>query len=113
MVSEDHWTDDELNGGRDARFAEFDLGYAWRPVANDRFNLLGKYSFLYDLPTEGQETLRPDERSHLVAVEGIYDLENRWELAAKIAIRQGERRNFRDEGSWEDFGLRMISTRAR
>ncbi|MDH3620168.1 MAG: hypothetical protein OER91_04710 [Gammaproteobacteria bacterium] len=107
------WTDDKLNGGRDARFVELDVGYAYRPAGNDNLNLIARYSFLFDLPTEGQETLRPDERSHLVAVEGIYDLQNRWELAAKIAIRQGERRSFRDEGSWDDFGLRMISTRAR
>jgi hypothetical protein len=107
------WTDDELNGGRDARFAEFDIGYAWRPVANDRFNLLGKYSFLYDLPTEGQATVRPDEKSHLLSVEGIYDLNERWELAGKLAARLGERRTFRDAGPWQDFGLRLASVRGR
>ena len=107
------WTDDKLNGGRDARFVELDVGYAYRPANHDNLNVIARYGFLFDLPTEGQETLRPDERSHLVSVEGIYDLENRWELAAKVAMRQGERRVFRDEGDWDDFGLRMVSTRAR
>jgi len=111
------WTDDKLNGGHDARFVEFDIGHAYRPANNDRFNLIGKYSFLYDLATEGQAeaqvAVRPDERSHLISVEGIYDFENRWELAGKIAARKGDRRLVRDSGGWEEFGLRMVSARAR
>ncbi|NND70414.1 MAG: hypothetical protein HKN43_02440, partial [Rhodothermales bacterium] len=122
------WTDDELNGGRDARFVEFDIGHAYRPVVHDQFNLVAKYSFLYDLPTEGQATIRPDERSHLISVEGIYDLRparfdsgdgihdlraSRWELAGKLAVRKGDRRLMRDAGPWEEFGLRLASVRAR
>ncbi len=107
------WTDDELNGGRDARFAEFDIGYAYRPIKNDRLNLLTKYSFLYDLPTEGQATSRPDERSHLLVFDGIYDVDVRWELAGKLAVKKGGRRTARDAGPWLDFGLRLASARAR
>jgi len=107
------WTDDELNGGHDARFVELDVGYAHRPAANDKLNLIGRYSFLYDLPTEGQATMRPDERSHVVSIEGIYDPANRWEFAAKAAIRKGEQRSLRDTGPWQEFGLRLASIRAR
>lgn len=107
------WTDDRINGGHDARFTELDIGYAYRPVESDRLNLIGKYSFLYDLPTEGQATTRPDERSHLISVEGIYDLDSRWELAGKLAVRKGDRRLSRDSGPWEEFGLRLASARAR
>ncbi|MCZ6774351.1 MAG: hypothetical protein O7G83_20530, partial [Proteobacteria bacterium] len=107
------WTDDKLNGGHDARFVELDLGYAHRPAGNDKVNLIARYSFLYDLPTEGQATIRPDERSHLLSVEGIYDPPSRWEFAAKVAVRTGERRVLRDTGPWQDFGLRLASVRAR
>ena len=107
------WTDDLINGGHDARFVELDVGHAVRPAENDKFNLIARYSFLYDLPTEGQDTIRPDERSQLLSLEGIYDFDNRWELAAKAAIRKGERRSMRDMGPWQDFGLRMASIRAR
>ena len=107
------WTDDELNGGHVARFVEFDIGHTYRPITNDRFNLLSKYSFLYDLPSAGQITTRANERSHLLSVEGLYDLSNRWELGAKLAIRKGELRQFRDSGPWRDFGLQMTSVRAR
>ena len=102
-----------MNGGHDARFAELDVGYAFRPADNDRLNVIARYAFLFDLPTEQQATLRPDERSHLLSVEGIYDLQNRWELAAKLAVRHGERRLFRDTGTWEEFGLQMLSVRGR
>jgi hypothetical protein len=107
------WTDDLRNGGHDARFVELDIGHSIRPADHDKFNLISRYSFLYDLPTEGQATIRPDERSHLLSLEGIYDFESRWELAAKAAIRKGERRSMRDMGPWQDFGLRMASIRAR
>jgi uncharacterized repeat protein (TIGR01451 family) len=107
------WTDDALNGGRDARFVELGIGHTYRPVNNDKFNLIAKYSFLYDLPARSQDTVRPDERSHLLSIEGIYDFPGRWELAAKAAIRKGERRLTRDSGPWEEFGLRLVSARAR
>lgn len=107
------WTDDEQDGGRDARFAEFDIGYAYRPAQNDRLNLLAKYTFLYDLPTEGQATSRPDERSHLLALDGIYEFNDRWELGGKLAVKDGERRIARDAGRWVGFGLRLAAARAR
>ena len=53
------WTDDELGDERTARFVEFDLGYAYRPVLSNRLNLLGRYSFLYDLPSLGQSLDSP------------------------------------------------------
>jgi outer membrane protein OmpA-like peptidoglycan-associated protein len=107
------WTDDELNGGRDARFVELDIGQAYRPFNNDRLNILGKYSFLFDLPSEGQVPSRFDERSHLLSVEGVYDLSDRWELAGKLAIKKGEERLQREAGAWNEFGLRLASIRAR
>ncbi len=107
------WTKDELNGGRDARFVELDIGQAYRPFNNDRLNILGKYSFLYDLPTEGQVPVRFDEKSHLLSVEGIYDLNDRWELGGKIAYKKGEERLQREAGQWHEFGLRLATVRAR
>ena len=107
------WTDDEQNGGRDARFAEFELGHAIRPAKTDRLNVLAKYSYLYDLPSEGQATARPDERSHLLAVDALYDLSSKWELGGKFALRKGERRAMRDAGAWREFGQRLFAARAR
>jgi len=107
------WTDDEQNSGREAGFAEFELGYAHRPIDNDRVNLIAKYGFLYDLPTEGQATARPDERSHLVSLDAIYAVNARWEIGGKFAFRRGERRASRDSGPWHEFGLRLTAVNVR
>jgi len=88
------------------------------------YSLVASYSYLYDLPTEGQDTLRPDERSHLLSVDWLYDLgmhvgagagapAGRWELGGRLAARYGARREARDAGPWQDFGLRLASLRAR
>ena len=82
-------------------------------MANDRLNLIAKYSYLYDLPTEGQASTRPDERSHLVSIDAIYDLGGRWELGGKLAFKEGERRGTRGSGPWQEFGLRLTTVRAR
>ena len=107
------WTDDIRNGGQDTRFIEFNIGHAYRPVLSDKLNVLTKYTYLYDLLTETQSLSRPDERSHLLAVDGIYSLGDRWELGGKLAIKSGKRRASRDAGEWEDFGLRLATARVR
>ena len=67
---------------------------------NDRLNLLGKYTWLYDLDSAGQQDAGTDERSHILSLEGIYDLNRRWEAGAKLAWKRGEVREARDSGQW-------------
>jgi len=124
------WTDDELGDERSARFVEFDLGYAFRPVLSNRLNLLGRYSYLYDLPSIGQsldtpslaavgspfgalESNRTDQRSHIFSLEGLFAANPRWEFGAKLALKRGEQRLDRDAGDWETFGLRLVAARTR
>ena len=96
-------TDDRQNPDGDAQFIEADLGFAYRPVSNDRLNMLGKYTYLYDLPGIGQDDgSNVDERSHVFSLEGIYDLGHRWEAGAKYAHKLGEIREERDAGDWFD-----------
>ncbi|MDH3643894.1 MAG: hypothetical protein OES38_17440, partial [Gammaproteobacteria bacterium] len=40
------WTDDEINSVKASRLVELDIGYAYRPVLNNRWNTLAKYSYL-------------------------------------------------------------------
>ncbi|HEX7028644.1 MAG TPA: OmpA family protein [Gammaproteobacteria bacterium] len=79
----------------DGDFTEFVLGYAYRPVAHDRLNLLFKYTFFENLPAPEQETVtgtRADfiQRSNIISVDATYDLTQRWTLGAKLARRNGE-----------------------
>jgi len=91
----------------DANFVEAILGYAYRPVNNDKFNMLLEYKFLSDQSPANQFTASGsqnqfEQRSHVFAIDGIYDLSTRWSLGAKYAIRKGELRAGRGSGDWFD-----------
>ncbi len=106
-------TANDATGGTEASFVEGNLGAAYRPAFNDRLNLLAKYSYLSDLGSSGQRDLLPDERSHVLSIEALYDLTKRWELGGKFAYRKGETRLQRDSGPWFDSGAHMALVRGR
>ncbi len=80
-----------LNG----RYVEAGLGFAYRPVDNDRFNALVKYRFLYDLPGSDQvnangNILGPAQRSHIFSADASYDLNEYLTVGAKYGFRVGQ-----------------------
>lgn len=90
-------SDSGLNGTLDANYTELNLGYAYRPVLNDRLNALVKYTYLDDHSTNGQLTASRiqnasdyEQRSHVVDVDVIYDLTQQLSLGGKIGYRIGE-----------------------
>ena len=85
----------------DADYYEMAVAAAYRSVKTDAFNLLAKYTYLYDLPSPAQVDgmgLNIDyaQRSHIVAVDGTYQITPRFALGAKVAHRVGELRASRD-----------------
>ncbi len=79
----------------DGRYIEASLGYAYRPVANDRWNVLARYTYLYDLPGAEQvfsdgDTAGAKQRSHIFSVDAIYEVDENWEIGGKLAYRKGE-----------------------
>ena len=106
-------THSDANKDDEAKYAELDLGFAYRPAFNDKLNILGKYTFIYDLASSGQDTSLADQRSHVFAVEGIYDLTQKWELGAKLAYKTGDTRVTRGAGPWFETGAHLAVARAR
>ncbi|MDX1762728.1 MAG: OmpA family protein [bacterium] len=104
-------TEDDLDDEGDARFIEASLGLAYRPVAHDRLNLLGKYTYLYDLPSLAQDGIATDQRSHILSLEGLYRLNRLWELGSKVAFRNGELRSDRNHGDWFKSSTRFAAVR--
>lgn len=96
-----------------ARYIEGNVGYAFRPVMNDRLNLFGRYTFLYDLDSQAQENARNDQKVHIASIEGSYDLSRRWELGARVAQKIGSERVNRDAGIWVDTTLTFEQLRLR
>jgi opacity protein-like surface antigen len=79
----------------DGDFTEAVLGYAYRPVHHDRLNALFKYTYFYNVPAADQLTASGSgstviQRSHIGAVDVMYDLTPRWTVGGKYAYRQGE-----------------------
>ena len=102
----------------DGDFVEASLGYAYRPVLNDRLNLLTKYTYLADLPPPDQvsnatgTTVDYAQRSHVFAVDGIYDLTERWSIGGKYAYRLGELRMSRDTSAdWFSSRGQLLAAR--
>ncbi len=106
-------SDNRDTGDDDGRFAEFGAGMAYRPVNNDRFNMLGKYTYLYDLDSSGQTDADTDEKAHVLSLEGLYDLTRRIALGSKLAWKRGDVREDRDRGKWFHTDTRLAVIRGR
>jgi flagellar motor protein MotB len=76
-------------------YTEAVVGYAYRPVRNDRINALLKYTYFYNMPTTGQVGLQNTaaeflQKSHIAALDVNYDLTANWSLGSKYAYRIGQ-----------------------
>ncbi|TVS14728.1 MAG: hypothetical protein EA417_14665 [Gammaproteobacteria bacterium] len=88
-------SDGDGAGLRDGRFVEGRIGFAYRPVANDRLNALFSYTFLDDQPGPDQVNFDgslsgPRQRSHILNAAMSYDLDERWTLGLKYGFRYRE-----------------------
>ncbi|MGB0900824.1 hypothetical protein [Halocynthiibacter sp.] len=81
---------------QDAKFAEISLGYAYRPVAHDRLNVLARYRYVYDeygqviTTSGGADTRGPLQHSHILSVDAEYQLNDTWSIGGKIGYRWSE-----------------------
>lgn len=89
----------------DGTYREVVLASAYRPVKNDRWNTLFKYTNLYNVPTSGQ--LAPSgqaadyaQRSQVFSVDTIYDLAPWLSVGGKYAFRIGELKAPVADGEW-------------
>lgn len=107
-------TDDRLDPAAGARFIEGNLGFAYRPWDDSRWGLFGRYTYLYDLATLGQEGGADyDQRTQVLSLEGVYRLDRHWELAARLARREGEVRFGRGAGAWFDSATSFAAAQLR
>jgi hypothetical protein len=98
-------TRDYLSFQDGARFTEANIGFAYRPYNSTKWAFFGRYTYLYDLSTMGQEVLNGssyDQKSQVLSFEGIYKLNEKLEFALKYAAREGEARYGRGNGNWFD-----------
>jgi outer membrane protein OmpA-like peptidoglycan-associated protein len=94
----------------DGDFTEFVAGAAYRPVANDRWNALLKYTYFYNLPASTQvasgadavlgTTLDYRQRSHVLNADVTVDVLPGLSLGAKLGVRAGEVTASRTSTEW-------------
>jgi outer membrane protein OmpA-like peptidoglycan-associated protein len=100
----------------DGNFVDASLGTAYRPVQNDRWNVLFQYRYYYSLPSPGQVSLSDTsldyaQRSNVVSMDAIYDLMPWLSLGGKVAERLGELRDTRTGGDWYSSRVDLIVVR--
>jgi flagellar motor protein MotB len=79
----------------DGSYTEAVIGYAYRPVKNDRLNALLKYTFFYNVPAAEQISGTSTaagvlQRSHIASIDAMYDLTSQWTVGGKYAYRLGQ-----------------------
>jgi hypothetical protein len=79
----------------DAGFVEGVVGFAYRPVDNNRMNALVKYTYFRDTSTFGQitaggTTAAPKQRSQIFSADVTYKLTNWLSIGGKYGYRFGE-----------------------
>ena len=87
------FTDSDQSSILDGSYADISFGYAYRPIDNDRLNLLFKYEYLYDMygqRIDGSDTRGPRQRSHILSADASYDLNRHWTIGGKLGMRQSE-----------------------
>ena len=87
-------SNNETSDVRAADFVEGDIGFAYRPVTNDRLNLLARFGYFKDMGPIGQITAggvtgSPKQKSELFSIDGNFDLTNTVTVGAKYGFRIG------------------------
>lgn len=98
-------------------YTEALLGFAYRPVDNDKLNALVTYNYLYDLApadqfTNASQQNNYQQRSHVFAIDANYDISQRWTIGGKYAHKFGEVKMGRNEGEWFDSTTNLYVIRA-
>jgi hypothetical protein len=88
-------SDSSLGTFYDGGYTEGVLGFAYRPIENDRLNALIKYTYFYNVPTTDQITMQNIaaeyiQKSHIAAVDVTYDITPAISIGGKYAYRLGQ-----------------------
>jgi hypothetical protein len=91
---------------RSGKYVEGWLGYAYRPVDNDRLNALFKYTFLFDRPGADQVNASgtidgPSQISNIMTADVNYDLNEIFTIGGKYGFRIGDTLDRTAGSTWQ------------
>ncbi len=101
----------------DGNYHEVVVGAAYRPVDNDRWNTLFKYTNFYNVPSPGQvgasgAVADYAQKSQVFAVDTVYDLTPWLSVGGKYGLRIGELKASKTSGDWFDSRADLLVLRA-
>lgn len=108
-------SESSLGDTYDGDYTEAVVGYGYRPVEFDRLNVLLKYTYFYNLPATDDQSGSATtfiQRSHIGAVDVMYDLTSRWTLGGKYAYRFGQVALDRENPEFFDSQAHLYVVRA-
>lgn len=99
------FSDNSQGAFYDGDYHELVIGAAYRPVDNDRWNTLFKYTNFYNLPSPGQLASSgtvPDyaQKSQVFSFDTTYDVRPWLSLGFKYGLRIGRLKDTRGAGKW-------------
>jgi hypothetical protein len=108
---------DSTETTRNGDYVEGSVGYAYRPVDNDRLDALFKYTYLYDLPGNDQvtavgSTLGPQQKTHILSADVNYDINQIITVGAKYGFRIGQTRPRDGSAGWTSSSAHLAILRA-
>lgn len=71
-------------------YLDLNLGYALRPILDDRLNILAKYRYLYDMVDQSIDnsgTPKKIQQSRVFSIDAEIDLSPRWTIGGKLGGR--------------------------
>jgi len=110
-------SDSSLGEIYDGGYTEAVLGFAYRPVTNDRLNALAKYTYFYNVPATDQFTLQDTstqfiQQSQIASLDLTYDLTANWSVGGKYAYRLGQVSLDREDPDFFDNNAHLYILRA-
>jgi outer membrane protein OmpA-like peptidoglycan-associated protein len=102
----------------DGDYTEAVASAAYRPVDNDKLNMLFKYTYFYNLPSAGQvdsvtnSVIDYSQKSQVFDVDAIYDFTPWLSLGAKVGVRLGDLETTRTSGDWFSSDAELFVLRA-
>lgn len=85
-------TDNVSTGEITAQYKEILTGFAYRPVYSDKWNIIGKYTYLENAGPMAQTDYKDIEktRANILGLETIYDYDTENQIVTKLAAKQSE-----------------------
>lgn len=109
-------SDSSLGEFYDGGYTEAVVGYAYRPVRQNRLNALAKYTYFYNVPTTDQlgYLSAPAEfiqKSHIAALDLTFDVSEDWSVGGKYAYRLGQVSLDREQPQFFDNAAQLVVLR--